>query len=191
MNFSPLMNEDTRLTCPFQTVTNISNAIQISQKLAEIFQLLYFKNFCAFLRDLPPTSVFCPHLVSFTIIIVRMIYIYINIYTRKVHNCRTKAADVLDKFLAGKHNANPLNILVHLQLLSLHSAYQFKVLFHLLPFGRNLNAEFGDPNFGGYGEFYKGWDLHQLKPHLRLPNVGPCLSAKFCSICRHLVAIPM
>ena len=35
----------------------------------------------------------------------------------KLTNCGTKAADVLDQFLAGNHNANPLNNLVHLQLL--------------------------------------------------------------------------
>ena len=38
-------------------------------------------------------------------------------------------------------NANQLNILVQLQLLGLHNAYQFKVLFHLLPFGHNLKEE--------------------------------------------------
>ena len=35
------------------------------------------------------------------------------------------------------HNANPLNTFVQLQLLRRHSAYQFKVLLHLLPFGHN------------------------------------------------------
>ena len=35
----------------------------------------------------------------------------------KSTNCGTKAADVPDTFLAGRHNANQLNILVHLQLL--------------------------------------------------------------------------
>ena len=56
----------------------------------------------------------------------------------KPTNCGTKAADVLDEFLAGKHIVNPLNILKDLQLRWLHNAYQFTVLLHLLPFGRNL-----------------------------------------------------
>ena len=48
----------------------------------------------------------------------------------------------LQIFLLGKFNANPLNILVHLQLLGLHNAYQFKVLLYRLPFGRDLKGEF-------------------------------------------------
>ena len=34
----------------------------------------------------------------------------------KPTNCGTKAADVLDKFVTRKRNANPLNIWVHLQM---------------------------------------------------------------------------
>ena len=45
-------------------------------------------------------------------------------------------------------NANQLNILVHLQLLWLLNAYHFKVLLHLLPFGRNLRGSLEIPNFG-------------------------------------------
>ena len=66
--------------------------------------------------------------------------------------CGTIAADVLDKFLAGKHNANPLNTStanLKLQLLCLHNAHQFKVLLHLLSFGRNLEEGLGIPNLGG------------------------------------------
>ena len=69
--------------------------------------------------------------------------------------------------LAGKHNANPMNILVHLQLLCAQRRHvvrswgfglvggkqeqaienslmtsQFKVLFHLLPFGHNVKGVF-------------------------------------------------
>ena len=32
-------------------------------------------------------------------------------------NCETEATDVLDTFLAGKHNSNHLNIFVYFQLL--------------------------------------------------------------------------
>ena len=46
---------------------------------------------------------------------------------------------------------NPLNILVNL-LLWLHNAYQFKVLLHLLPSGRNLKGKFWDPKFCGLEE---------------------------------------
>ena len=45
-------------------------------------------------------------------------------------------------------NVNPLNILVHLQLLWLRNAYQFKVLFHLQQFGRNLRRVLGTPIYG-------------------------------------------
>ena len=47
-------------------------------------------------------------------------------------------------FQPEKFDANPLNILVHLQQLGLllHNAYQFTVLLHLLPFGRNLKGQF-------------------------------------------------
>ena len=68
---------------------------------------------------------------------------------KKSHKLWDLAADVLAKFLAGKHNANLLNILVHLQLLRFHNAYHFKALLHLLPFSRNLKGEFGDPQFCG------------------------------------------
>ena len=69
-----------------------------------------------------------------------MLYTYLKLnrgvdVQEKLTNCGTKAADVLDKFLASKHNANPLNILVHLQLLGIrYNPYQFKVLLHLLPY---------------------------------------------------------
>ena len=63
---------------------------------------------------------------------------------------------------SGKHNANPLNVLVHLQLLCaqrgrswclairwkvawLHNANQFKGLLHLPPFGRNLKRVISGP----------------------------------------------
>ena len=53
---------------------------------------------------------------------------------------------MLDTFLAGKHNANPLNILVNLQLLGLclHNAYQFKVLLHLIRSGNFRNPQLRD-----------------------------------------------
>ena len=79
-----------------------------------------------------------------------------------------------------------MNILVHLQLLRLHNAYQFKVLLHLLPFGSNLK--------GGVLRF----------PILvAMLAVGICtnrktthdfpmpLNIKFCSIRRRLAEIPM
>ena len=46
-------------------------------------------------------------------------------------------------------NANPLNILVHLQLIWFHNASQLKVLLHLLPFGRKVKGSFEFHNFGG------------------------------------------
>ena len=52
------------------------------------------------------------------------------------------------EFLVVKHNANLPNILVRLQLLWLHSAYQLKVqlvFLHLLPFGRNSSAKLCPP----------------------------------------------
>ena len=60
----------------------------------------------------------------------------------KPTNCGTKAGDVLATFLPKNFNANLLNILVHMQLLRLHNAYNFKVLLNLLPFGRNLKGGF-------------------------------------------------
>ena len=69
--------------------------------------------------------------------------------------------------LADKLNANPLNILVHLQLLWLHNAYQFQVL---LPFGRNLKRQFWDTPFWGLGGVLAVWDSHQSKAQPRLPN---------------------
>ena len=70
-------------------------------------------------------------------------------------------------FLAGKRNAN-------LQLLCLHSAYQFKVLLHLLPFGRYVRREFWDPHFGGgmWGEELWSRVLRQSKAHPRHPNTA-------------------
>ena len=52
--------------------------------------------------------------------------------TRKAHNCGTKATDVLDNFFSGKHNANSLNILVHLQLLGFHKVNQFNSICYRL-----------------------------------------------------------
>ena len=52
--------------------------------------------------------------------------------------------------------ATPRNILVHLQQLYDHSAYQFKLLLHLLPFGRNLKEEFSHPQFWGLWEWSSG-----------------------------------
>ena len=71
--------------------------------------------------------------------------------TRKAHNfVGLKGRRCAGKFLAGKHfNVNPPNTLVHLQLQWLHSAYQFKALLHLLPFGRSLKECFEIPIFGG------------------------------------------
>ena len=69
-------------------------------------------------------------------------------------------------FYPANFNANPLNSLVHLQLLLLHYACQFKVLLHLLPSGCNLKRGFWDPQFWWLGR----WDLYQSKTHPRLPN---------------------
>ena len=60
----------------------------------------------------------------------------------------TRGAHKLQIFYLENLNANPMNILVHLQLLWLHNDPQFKVLLHLLPFGRNLKGECWDPNLG-------------------------------------------
>ena len=45
----------------------------------------------------------------------------------KPTSCGTKDADVPDKFLTGKHNANPLNILVHLQLPCAQRGMEFEL----------------------------------------------------------------
>ena len=61
--------------------------------------------------------------------------------------------DVPVNFQSTNFSANPLNILVHVQLglLCFHNTYQFKVLPHLLPFGRNFKEEFCRiPNLGGF-----------------------------------------
>ena len=50
-------------------------------------------------------------------------------------------------FFTVKQIAYPLNSCVHLQLVWLHSAYQFKVLLHLLLFGRNLKENGDIPMF--------------------------------------------
>ena len=77
---------------------------------------------------------------------------YISNLKEELTNCGTKAADLLDHFLPANFNANPLNILAHLQQLWLHNAYQFKVLVHLSPFARNLEGQFWDSQFWGLGE---------------------------------------
>ena len=78
-------------------------------------------------------------------------------------------------FLAGKLNANQLNILVHLQLLWLNSAYQFKVLLHLPPFGRNCNVKLWfDPQFWGLGWSWRGSKIVQIEissPHFYLTSI--------------------
>ena len=78
--------------------------------------------------------------------------------------------------LTGKHNANPLNISVHLQLLCLHNAYQFKGLFNLLPYGRNFNIKLGPaPNsirpFWGVRVDLCGrkWYQSKYRPHIPIP----------------------
>ena len=48
-----------------------------------------------------------------------------NLKQEKPTSCGTETAAVFDKF---SRHANPLNVLVHLQLLLFHNAYQFKVL---------------------------------------------------------------
>ena len=69
----------------------------------------------------------------------------------KPTHCGTKAADVLDKLWSRQTNANPLIILVHLQLLWLHNDYKFKVLPDLLPFGRKC-VKCGHPRLNGSRE---------------------------------------
>ena len=65
-----------------------------------------------------------------------------------LESCNKKAPQIGRRcagqlFFAGKHNANPLNIFVHFQLLWLHNTHQFKVLLHLP--GRNSNLKLCPP----------------------------------------------
>ena len=77
--------------------------------------------------------------------------------TRKLTNVETMAADVLDQFSAGQHNANTLNILVYAYLLPL---WLYKVLLHLLPFDISFKGKFWDPQFRWVRRvLYIGWDL--------------------------------
>ena len=59
---------------------------------------------------------------------------------------------------------------MHLQLLLLHTAYQFKVLLYLIPFGRKGGA-LNSPILE-VGEVLGRWDLYQSKAHPRLPNTS-------------------
>ena len=94
---------------------------------------------------------------------------------KKHRNCGTQTTDVLASFFDQKprnFNANPPNILVHLQLLNV---YQFKLLLHLLPFGRNLKvALYWTPNLRVRGDRDElaGRELCQSKAHSRLPNTS-------------------
>ena len=110
----------------------------------------------------------------------------------KPTNCGTKAAYILANSLPANFNANKVNILVHLQQLWLHSAYHFKVLLHLLPFGRNLKGEFEDtPNLGGLGSYgrVRGSWIAPIESPPTISHYPP--KTKFCSICCHLAGIPM
>ena len=83
-------------------------------------------------------------------------------------------------------NANQLNILVHLQQLWFHNAYQFKakscsICYRLSVISR---AVFRSPILGVRGAL-AGWDLHQLA-HSRLANTW---NTRFCSIWRRLATI--
>ena len=75
-------------------------------------------------------------------------------------------------FYWANFNANPLNILVQLQLLWFHNTYQFKVLLHLRPFGRNLKGKLWDPQCLRVTGVLAGLDLQQSKAHPRLHNTG-------------------
>ena len=55
-----------------------------------------------------------------------------SVKQEKLTNCGTKAADVLANVFPANFNANPMNILVHLQLLWLHNACQFKEICYRL-----------------------------------------------------------
>ena len=107
---------------------------------------------------------------------------YFHSSQEKPTNCWTKAAN-----LASKHNANPLNILVHLQLLGfhIHKTCQFKVLLYLLPSGCNLKKEFWDLQFWRYG--YGTGIRTNCKPthDFPIPNI------KFWSICCRFAGMPM
>ena len=83
-------------------------------------------------------------------------------------NCGTKVAMCWTDLLTDKHNGNPLNILVHLQLLWLHDAYQFNVFLHLLY--RLAVIWKGSSPILGVRRVLEDWDLHKSKAHPRLPN---------------------
>ena len=105
----------------------------------------------------------------------RAIGIYIG--DKKTHKLWDKGSPRVRKFLPANFNTNPLNNLVHLQLLWFHEAYLFKVLLHLLPLCRSLNGGvLGTPNLsvcGVRGELRsREWCLS--KAHQRLPNTSQC-----------------
>ena len=68
--------------------------------------------------------------------------------------------------------------LVHLQLLWLHKAYQFKVLLRLLSFGCKLKGEFAIPNFAG--DHSRLPNTSQYKVLLYLPPFGRNSNVKLC-----------
>ena len=76
---------------------------------------------------------------------------------------------------------------MHLQLLRLHNAYQFKVLLHLQPFEHNFKVEFWDPQFWGL------WSVRGsgFEPIESQPTTSQYISIQRFALCRRLAGISM
>ena len=106
--------------------------------------------------------------------------------TRKAHKLWDWGRRCTRKFfLPPNFNTNPLNILVHLQLLWLHNRYQFKVLSICYRLAVIFNGIILRSPILRVNEVLWGWDLHQSKAR-PIP-----LNTKFCSICHRLAGIPL
>ena len=92
---------------------------------------------------------------------------------KSLHIVGLKLSMCWTHYLVGKHSANPMIILVHLQFLWLHNAYQFNVLLQLLPSDRNLKGVFESPNSGFRG---------RVKGSGFVPNESPHMTTNFCTI---------
>ena len=117
-------------------------------------------------------------------------------WQRKPTNCGLTLLMWWINFMAGKHNANPLEILVYLLLLCaqrgkvlgyswwvesskqlkayswLHNAHQHKVFLRLPTFGHYLKGRVWGSPILGFRAVLWGRNLHQLKAHLRFPNTS-------------------
>ena len=86
-------------------------------------------------------------------------------------NCGTKAADVLAKFWAGNFNANPLNILVHLQFYDFTTPTNSKCCSMCYFLAVIWRGNFGGLQICGVWGV-KGRELRQSKGRQRLPDTA-------------------